>query len=892
VRAVLRLFPRDFRAESGEELLDMVRAEREVAERMGGWASFRFGVHVTLDLIRAALRLHARRPQSVAGSAAPARSAALSERRGSGTSGARAFARELKHAWRRLAAAPGFTVVVVLSLALGIGANSAVFSVVDAVLLEPLEYRESERLVQIEARWETTGIDNTQFSGGELKRIRDEARSFDEIAAVGRIRQNLVGSDVPRQVQVGWVTTNLFTMLGVEAAVGRVFAADDPPGTALLDHELWRTGFGADRDIVGRTIRLDGYTYTVVGVLPPGFRLLLPGVEDHLDVWKVPDDWWQNGDVWSATGAAYGSFRLLGRLGEGVGIDAASAEMARFADELRRVVPGYEDVGFRIGVVPLHERVVRDVRPLLLLLFAAVGCVLAIACANVVNLMLVRTQARSREIALRRALGSGRAGIVRLLLAESLLLALLGGGAGLLLARIGVRALSVAGAPDIPRLEEAGIDLPVLGFAAAAALLCTVAFGLIPALLASRTAGVAHVSPERVGAGGGRASRTLVTVQLALAAVLLVSAALLAKSVARLASVDAGFDADDVLAFSVSLPGKRYERPHGTDRFLRELEQRIEALPGVRSAGVVWPLPLSGRKWSDDYTGGRVVDGSGRSLAEYRLATEGYFETMGVRLLEGRTFGATDRREVAIVSRTLAERAWPGESAVGRTVYANPWGGGDSGFEVIGVIEDVRNADLREPPGETLYFDSRGWSWTDWEVDVVVRADGEVALIVPSIRAILLDMDSEIPLANPRSMQDYVLDAMSSTRFATLLASLFAAIAGALAVIGLYGVVSYWVARRTRELGIRIALGSGRRALVMLVVGQGALVIAGGLAFGLAAAFAHTHLLHALLFGVQPDDGGTFAAVAVALAAVSLVACYLPARRATRLDPLAVMRAD
>jgi predicted permease len=505
----------------------------------------------------------------------------------------------------------------------------------------------------------------------------------------------------------------------------------------------------------------------------------------------------------------------------------------------------------------------------------------------------VRTQARRHEVVLRRALGSGRAGIVRLLLAEGLLLAGAGGVAGVALALWALRAIERLRPPELARLDTVALDGHLLAFAAALAGLCTIAFGLVPAFAASRSDLMSGLRSSRQG--GGRASqrfgRGLTVAQIASSLVLLIGPGLLTASLARLQAVRPGFDPAGLLTFAVSLPGTKYERPAGTDRFLVELEDRIRALPGVRDAGVVWPLPLSGQVWSSEYAAGAVRTDA-KALAGYRLATPAWFGTAGVRVAAGRIFGPADRRDVVVISRALAERAWPGESPLGRTIDADPWGAGATPFEVVGVVEDVRHADLRDPPIETMYFDSRGWSWTDWEVFYMVRAEGDPARLVEPIRRVLLEMDPEIPLADARPMASYLGEQLASNRFALSLIGLFAAVAAILAVIGLYGVVSYSASRRVREIGIRMALGSRAGEIRVLVLGQGLRLALAGIGLGVIVAIMLTRLLNAYLYGIDATDPAMFGAIAGMLAVVALAACWIPARRAMRVDAMTVLRGD
>jgi predicted permease len=491
-------------------------------------------------------------------------------------------------------------------------------------------------------------------------------------------------------------------------------------------------------------------------------------------------------------------------------------------------------------------------------------------------------------------LGSSRAAIARLLLAEAFLYALLGGGLGVGIGWGAIQAIAAFRPENLPPLGTPSLHAPVLGFALSLMLGSIAIFGLAPAFSAARgsSAGLLLSGARSTGSRRQmRLSRSLVVLQLSLSLVLWIGAALLTTSLARLAEVHPGFDYDDVLAFSISVPGTKYRRPDATDRFFRELETRIESLAGVRSAGVVWPLPLSKRVWSNIYEAGGVRE-QDRAYAEYRLATPGFFETMSIPLREGRNFSPADPHHVVIVSRALAEHAFPGGSAVGRALRATPWGGGLESFEVIGVAADVRYADLREPPRETIYFDSRGWSWNDWEVDFVVAVSAEPESYVPGIRDELARLDPTVPLARPRPMSAYVADHLAQNRFALTLIGLFAVIAGALAVIGLYGVVSCLVSESRREIGIRMALGCDRTGVLRWVFRQCAILIALGIVLGTAGSLGLTRFIAALLVGVTATDIGTFAAMGAILALVASAACYVPARRAAKVDPMSVLRAQ
>jgi predicted permease len=661
----------------------------------------------------------------------------------------------------------------------------------------------------------------------------------------------------------------------------------------VLSHALWRGAFGGDEAALGRSVRLDGRSYTIAGVLPPSFRLHLRSFPGEIDVYKVPDDWWQNGDVWSADTPEFGILRVVGRLAPGASLAQARDQLAALSLRQRESRATWERVGLALQAAPLHDAVVGSSRDPLVLLSGAVGLVLLIACANVASLLLLRSEARRREIALRMALGAGRARIVRLLLAESLWLAALGGGLGLALGVGATRLLSRLPLEGLPRASEATVDSTALAFALAASVFSTLLFGLAPAWRAARRDPASELGGARVivDAPRLRANQALVVGQLAVSLVLLVGAALLVSSLARLQRVDPGFDPKGALTFSVSAPGTRYERPLGTDRFFRALEERVRRLPGVEAAGVVWPLPLSGRVWSNQYSAGVVAEAE-RAYAEYRLATAAYFDTAGIRLLEGRLFRPDDRAGVVVVSRKLAQRCWPRGRAVGQKLRALPWGPPEEWFEVVGVVDDVRNASLREPAAETLYFDSRGWSWTDWEVSYVVRASVPPGSLVPAIRAELARLDAEVPLAEVRQLSELVDQQLAPQRLALALVGVFAATAASLAIVGLYGVVSYSVSRRRREVGIRVALGADRRRILAMVLGQSARLAIAGVSIGLAAAVAVTRLLGSLLYGVSPFEPGVVIATAAGLALLALGAAVGPARSAAALDPATTLRSE
>lgn len=879
IRLLLRLYPREFRRAHGDEVTELVREELGRAAGARPGARLVVACRVAFDLIRGGLR--SRRPGP-----------GVRPGRGPGRGSVERFADgglEIVRAIRSLARVPLFAGTVIVTVALGVGLSTAVFSVLNAVVLRPLDYREPERLVRVTST--ISGVPDVLVAGGTLSKLAERQRVFDAVAGVATIRQNLTGTAVPRQVDVGWTSPGFFDVLGIVAAMGRTYGPSDPMGTAMLSNEAWRRDFGSDPDVLGRSVQLDGSPYTIVGVLPPGFRLHLGPVPREIDVWKVPDDWWQNGDVWSAEGAEFGLLRVIGRLSEGMDLEMARSDVARVAAGLRDEVPDYLAGGFDLGVTPLHGLVVSRARPLLTMLMAAVIAVVLIVCANVVGLLLVRAEDRRQEIALRLALGSGRGGIVSHLLSESFVLAGAGGILGIGVALAGIRLLPRFAPPDVPRLGEASLDATVLAFAFGATVACMLLFALSPAPAVVRRGARQVLSGVRATAAGGRTRSVLVVLQICASMVLLVAAVLFATSMNRLQSVDPGFDADGVLSFAVSLPGARYDWPEGAARFYEALARRIEEMPGVESAAMLWPLPLAGRSWSGAVRGGRLAEDD-RYHARYDLVTPELFETLRVPLVEGRTFEAADPRGVVIVSRSLAEKAWPGRSALGRQLRAFPWGQDTLAFTVIGVADDIRFDSLREPPSDVVYFANAGWVWTDWEVNFVVRANGDPFALTDAIRSAVQSMDPLIPIADVRLLRSFIDRETATLRFARAVFAVFAGVAAFLAVLGLYGVIAYGVRRRRREFGIRLALGSGNPALLGLVVRQGAVLALTGVGTGAVIAIWTGGLLRASLFGVSTMDPIVYLFAGSGLITAGVLAALVPARSVTRVDPARVLRAE
>lgn len=797
--------------------------------------------------------------------------------------------------WRGLRRRPGFAAAALLTLALGIGANVVVFSAVYGVLLRPLPYHRPDRLTFVWADWTAEDNPRVSHTGGDFEEYRRRARSFQDLAAVGGVRQVLSGSGEPAQVQVGWISRNFFQVLGVRPALGRDFQPGEGPSSLILSDEFWHRHFGGSPAVLGSTVRLDGQPYTVVGVLPAAFRLYLSadvGISTDIDVWKPPDEARAKAR-WVTPQLKLSSLRVIGRLKPGVTLAQAQEEMDGVAAELRARYPDHAEVGFHLDVRPLQQEVVGHVRPALLACQGAVAFVLLIACLNVANLMLVHMRRRQREIALRLTLGATTARVARQVLVECFTLALLGGLLGLVLASWGIRLLRALTPASFPRVDGVTLNGPVVAFALGITLAATVVAGLAPALISRRwrLSGILSGQSAQAGGSDSRLSRLLIVVEVALSLVLLLGAGLLMRSFSRLEGVRPGFDPRNLLTFSINLPGDRYKAPVQTYELLERLEAKIDGLPGVESASFVWPLPLEGQIWYGPY---RVPDhpqtGSTPPLADYRVISPGYPRTLGTRLLEGRLFADSDTG-VVLIDEELARRNWPGRSPLGRTLYASLLGD-EKPLRVIGVLENIRHQDLKADGRETLYLPAREWSRANFEVCAVVRTRKDPKALVAPIRRELRNLDPQIPMDKVLPMEDYVSKAVAPTRFAFVLMMVFSAAAVALAAVGLYGVVAYSLSRKTREIGIRMALGAQRRGILLGAIREGLTPALVGIALGGLFSFGLMRMIASLLFGVGAGDPLTYAGMAGLLALVVLAACYVPARRAVRLDPTLALRQE
>jgi putative ABC transport system permease protein len=876
-RAVLALCPRAFREQHGAEMCATFDALCDEAGARGGG---------TVILVLAG------EVWDVAVAAVAARIDEARTRRTKRRTPVSSVFQDVRYAIRLLRRQPTFTAVAVLTLALGIGANTAVFTVVNGVLLRPLAYRDPDRLLLLlNGR---NGRLSSFFSPPNYHDIVTDTGVFVDASAFTSTTANLTGHGDPQRLEGADVTWTFFSVLGITPRHGRAFVETDLAGDAavvVVSEGLWRRQLGGGIDVIGSTVRLDGRLFTVVGVAPAGVTL-----PNRADFWRplvfTPDQAsnQQRGAQWVGG---------IARLGPGVTLQQANHAMGVVADRLGREFPR-TNRGRSMSAMPLQERIVRGIRPALLVLLGAVSCVLLIACVNVANLLLARAYGRVREVAVRAAVGASRARLVQQFLVESVMLGLAGGVAGLVVAFWSTRLLVMFGPESIPRLADVGIDWRVLAFTVAIAVATSVLFGLVPALAAtgdSAARGIATAGRGSAGHRGTRIRKALVVCEMALAVVLLVGAGLLIRSYARLSRVDAGFSPDRVLTFNLALPEAKYTTSAAVGRFVTEYVQRLAGEPGVSSAAAVYGLPLDGEfSASSSFTRPGEADSADSPSVGMRVVTPDYFKTLRIPLRAGRTFDAHDDErgpEVVVINEEAAKRYWPGRNPIGELLHLGVRlaSGVRSGQKtIVGVIGDVKygGLDLTAPPEVYLPY-------AQHPVDgltIAVRTAGDPLGIVPSVRADLAALDRELPIANVRTMDEVVGRSIAERRFTMILLAAFATVAVLLAAIGVYGVLAYLVNQRAQEIGVRLAIGAAPADVVRLFLREGAALALAGLIAGLAGALAATHALTTLLFGVTPTDPITFASVAAGLAGVALLATYLPARRAASVDPMRALRED
>jgi putative ABC transport system permease protein len=813
---------------------------------------------------------------------------------------------DIRYGVRSLIKTPGFTAVAIVVLALAIGANTAIFTVVNAVLLRPLPYRNSDRLVML---WETNprfqiGVDTLPVSPGDFMDWREQNSVFEYVSALGAGHLNLSGSGEPERISGASVSPNFFRLMGIEPKLGRAFQDDEEkPGAnkvVVISYALWQRRFGGAEDIVGKPMTLDGESYTVVGVAPEGFQFPraheLPyfvGVSSATELWRPIT----LTDEFISKKRANHQLSVIAKLKPGVTRDQAQAEMTALATRIEQSYPENQGIGAK--VVPLSEQVVGNSRVALLVLMGAVGLVLLIACANVANLLLTRSSARQKEIAIRTALGATRGHVVRQLLIEALLLSLASAIAGTLLSLWGVKALLALSGQNLPRLNEVGVDLTVLGFTVGIALLTSLLFGLTPALSASKFNLVQSLKDGSRGLSGGQRARrvrgVLVIAEVALSLVLLIGAGLTIKSVAYLLKVDPGFKPARTLTMNIALLGSKYPAANQQINFFEEVSRRVGTLAGIESVGLISSAPLSGGVYAGGFSiEGREPASANEDLsADRRMISPEYFNALGIPLIKGRHFTDRDNQAstgVAIVSESLARRFLENDDPIGKRIKL---GGRDSTrpwLSIVGIAGDVRDTALESDARPCVYLPYP--QFPALSMSLIARTGIDSKVLVPAIRGEVWAVDKDQPVTDIKTMDQYVSDSVSPRRANALLLAVFAALALVLASIGVYGVMAYSVTQRVHEIGIRMALGAQTSDVIKLIVGNGMTLVLAGVVIGIAGALALSRVLSSLLYGVSATDPITFALVSVMLISVALLASYIPARRATKVDPMIALRCE
>ncbi|MGA2736650.1 MAG: ABC transporter permease [Bryobacteraceae bacterium] len=804
--------------------------------------------------------------------------------------------RNFRYACRMLSKSPGFALVAIVTLALGIGANTAIFSVANALLLRPLPYAHPDRLVLVYAEKPDAAGAVQPFSFPRATFLSEKGRAFSGFAAFTSENFNLTGRGDPEQLSAARVSWNFFGVLGVRPALGRAFLPEeDRPGgkaVCLISHALWTRTFGARADIAGQNITLDATPYTVIGVLPSGFHFAPLGA--GVDLW-APRVFDLNITTPAQVHAGLGFLTAVARLAPGIGARQAEAEMQILDRQYKRENPRMPDADptQTVRARDLQQQTVANVRTAVLILCGAVGLLLLIACANVAALLLSRALGRRKEIAIRAALGASRVALIGQLLAESILLALVGGALGIALSTWGTHALTALGQENLPRVEEIGIDWRVAAFAAGLSLVTGVLFGLFPALQLSRQDLNPVLRAEGRGSAGSRrrsrARGALVVAQVALSLVLLVGAGLLIRSFVRLRSVSGGFDAHNVLTMSISLPPARYPKGPQMAAFYDQVVQKVSAMPGVRSAAVCSALPVRPVRFSPVLLEGQPdVPLPARPILAIQMVSPAYFRTLRVALRQGREFTGADNVDaplVAVVNETLVRRYWPHDNPIGKHLLL---GRMVKPTEVVGVAADVNNLSLAASPEAEVYlpFPQRPWA----SMNLILRTAGDPHHWVGAARAAVAGVDRDQPVTALKTMEEVLATSTAQQRFSVFLLGVFSMTALVLAAVGLYGVIAYSVAERTQEMGIRLALGAARGDITRMIVGQGLALALAGLVIGTIAALALTRLMSGMLFQVSAADPASFAVGALLLAAIAALASYLPARHATRVDPTEALR--
>ena len=814
---------------------------------------------------------------------------------------------DIRYGLRTLLKRPGFAAIAVLTLALGIGANTTIFSVVNSVLLRPLPYQHSEQLYGVYDSLASAGFSQAGLTQLEYVRLRNESTAFAQVGAYQSGTLTLTGTGEPERVPIAAASGNFFTLLGTNAQLGRAFRPEEDEqgraNVAMLTHSFWQSHFAANPNVLNQALTLGGTSYSIVGVLPPGFQSpadLQNGVQAQI---VIP----LGLNLANLNQGSHG-VNTIGRLRDGVSNSQAADEMnliiGRIVKENQSYYPA--DGSFHSYLTPLHEAIVGNVRRALLILLGAVGFVLLIACANVANLLLARSEARRKEISVRAALGASRSRLIRQFFVESMILALVGGGAGLLLARSGLDLLIALDPGNIPRLDQIALEPRVLLFTFVLSLATAVIFGLAPALHATKSDlhSVLKATGRTSSHTRARLGQVLIVTEVALAMLLLIGAGLLIRSFWRLERVNTGLNTDHVLTMRLSLPASAYQKSQQIVAFYNRLLDEVKALPGVQAAAVTDALPLSGN--NDDtmmQIDGVPFDTSGLAMStDYRVVTPDYFRVMGVRLESGRLFSDADQEGaplVALVNESLANSHWPHQNPVGKRVRlldAPPEKATTAYMTIVGVVADAKNRALTAETRQEMYVPmlQHGASISNLGlrrgVNLALRTSVDPPGLTNTVREKVWSLDRNVPIANVQTMDQLVQSAVVQPRFNLILLGIFAFVALALGAIGIYGVISFSVGQRTHEIGIRMALGARAIDILRLVIRHGLTLALIGVAIGLGGAFALTRLMTSLLFGVTPTDAATFITVPIVLSAVALIACYVPARRATKVDPLVALR--
>jgi len=804
--------------------------------------------------------------------------------------------RDIRYAARGLLKQPVFTAIVLLTLGLGIGASTAIFSVVNSVLLRNLPYRQPDRIVAIQELSEKGT--RVQVTSANFLDWRAQNTVFEHLAAIRVTTSNLALADYAERIDIAQTSANFFEVFGVTPTYGRFFIPTDEQAghepVVILSDGLWRSRFGSDPGLVGKPIKLDGRNYTVIGIAPPRFQY-----PDKTEAWlpplKLVPELFPDQDVTQTRGMGY--LAAVGLLKPGVSLPQAAAEMETITSRLRQQYPESNNNRFN-KVVSLHRHLVGDTDTMLWLLLGAVTFVLLIACANVANLLLANAASRQKEIAIRTALGASRFRVVRQLFTESALLALAGGAVGLLLSVWGVPLITKLLPREFPRLDEIQIDWRVLGFTLAASVLTGLLFGLAPVFHLTRFGVHDAMKESSHGAGGSvhrsRLRHALIVAEVALSVVLLAGAGLLFRSFLQLQSVNAGFTPEQVLTARLSPSGEKFKTDSDYIKYYENVLARIGALPGVREAGVINTLPLQkGPTFRFRVEGRAPLPIDKWPPANYRSVSPNYFHVLNIPVLQGRPFTDRDNEQaptVLLVNQSIAEKYFPGENVVGKRIN---FGRTDSNQqpiwrEIVGVVADVKNMELKEQPEPEIYFSSLQSPFE--AMSIVIRSSVEPGSLAGAVRGAVAEVDKTVPVADIETMDRIVTESVMQPRFNMVLLGLFSAIALVLSAAGIYGVTSYTVTQRTHELGIRLALGAQLGDVLRLILKQGLAVILIGVAIGLAAAFVLTRLLRTLVFGISTNDPLTFIGITLLLSVVALIACYMPARRATKVDPLVALR--